>query len=156
MKKKFYIFTTIFFAIDLITKLLVMKYIKNLTIIPNFLSFYLLKNDGVAFSLLKGQQILIILISIIALLYINIKIIKNVKTNKEIILLAMIQGGIIGNLYDRIIYHEVIDFISIKIFNYYFPVFNLADVFICIGAFISIILIIKGEKNEVSSRRRKY
>lgn len=156
MKKKFYIFTSIFFVIDLISKLLVIKYIKNLVIIPNFLSFYLLKNDGVAFSLLKGQQVLIILISIIAFLYINIKIVKEMKTNKQIILLAMVQGGIIGNLYDRIIYHEVIDFISIKIFNYYFPVFNLADVFICIGAFISIISIIKGDKNEVSSRTKQH
>ena len=69
-------------------------------------------------------------------------------------LCSLLIGGIVGNLFDRIFYKEVIDFLSFNIFGYMFPVFNLADTFICIGIFIIIIKLLKGEKNENSSTRK--
>ena len=51
-------------------------------------------------------------------------------------------GGIIGNMLDRIFYQKVIDFLSFKIFHYYFPIFNCADMAIVIGMFLFIIDVI--------------
>ena len=55
----------------------------------------------------------------------------------------MLIGGITGNLLDRIVYGYVIDYLSFKIFNYNFPVFNLADVFIVVSI---LLILIKGIK----------
>lgn len=53
---------------------------------------------------------------------------------------GLVLGGIIGNLIDRIAYQGVIDFLSFKIFNYNFPVFNIADIGITVGVFLLIII----------------
>ena len=60
----------------------------------------------------------------------------------------MLFGGIIGNIIDRLIYGYVIDFIGIKIFSYNFPIFNIADTAIVIGA---VIIILGSDKNEINS-----
>ena len=57
-------------------------------------------------------------------------------------------GGIIGNLFDRILYKSVIDYLSFNIFNYNFPVFNLADIGITVGAILLIIDLIIEEKEK--------
>ena len=88
------------------------------------------------------------------LIYIDRNLLKDVKTKLDIISYSLLIGGIVGNLFDRIFYKEVIDFLSFNIFGYMFPVFNLADTFICIGIFIIIIKLLKGEKNENSSTRK--
>ena len=67
---------------------------------------------------------------------------------------ALIYGGLVGNLIDRVVYGYVIDYLHFFIFDYSFPVFNFADTAIVIGFSLVIIAIIKGEENEVSSRRR--
>ena len=58
----------------------------------------------------------------------------------------MLLAGIIGNLIDRIIYGYVIDFLDFTIFNYNYPIFNIADTFIVIGILILIILSFKENK----------
>jgi len=55
-------------------------------------------------------------------------------SNLSIISLGMIIGGTIGNLFDRILYKAVIDYLAFDIFKYSFPVFNLADIAITVGA----------------------
>ena len=90
---------------------------------------------------------------IFALLLIYFFLIKNKKlTNLEQISYGILTGGIIGNLIDRIIHGFVIDYLDFKIFNYYFPVFNLADIMIVIGMFLIIIQVLKGDKNEQTNR----
>ena len=73
------------------------------------------------------------------------------KKKKYNIEFALIIGGLIGNLIDRIVFGYVIDYIGVIIFKYYFPIFNIADALIVIGA---IILLFRkdGDKNEVSSK----
>ena len=78
---------------------------------------------------------------------------KKFKNNKRnIIAFSCIYGGLIGNLIDRIFHGYVIDFIDFYIFNYNYPIFNIADASICIGVCLLIYSIYLGEDNEVSSK----
>lgn len=156
MKKKVYVLSLIFFLIDLISKLIILK-IENIlpiTVIKNF--FYLNKvtNEGAAFSSFTGYQIILILIAIVALIYINKSVLKDIKTNLGTISMSLLVGGILGNLFDRIVYNKVIDFLSFNIFGYMFPIFNIADTFICIGVLLLLIDYIRGEKNETRSNKK--
>lgn len=156
MKKKVYVLSLIFFLVDLISKLVILK-IENLlpiTVIKNF--FYLNKvtNEGAAFSSFTGYQIILILIAIGVLIYIYKSVLKDIKTNLGTISISLLIGGILGNLFDRIVYNKVIDFLSFNIFGYMFPIFNIADTFICIGVLLLLIDYIRGEKNETRSNKK--
>lgn len=123
--------------------------------ITNFLkvgeSFYLIKgifhltyvqNTGAAFGIFSGRQTLF---SILAFITIFIIIFSYRKIKSESFLinlgLAFILGGAIGNLLDRLTIGTVIDFLDFQIW----PVFNLADSFICVGAGIVILAFLKRE-----------
>ena len=58
---------------------------------------------------------------------------------------GLIYGGAIGNFIDRLTRHEVVDFLDFRIFGYDFPIFNLADCFICVGVLFLLIKIYKEE-----------
>lgn len=68
-------------------------------------------------------------------------------TKLSSISLGLILGGIIGNLLDRIIYKKVIDYLSFTFFTYNFPVFNIADVGITVGALLLIVSCLKEEQS---------
>lgn len=126
---------------------------QKITIIQDFFYITYVRNDGAAWSILSGNRIILILVGVFALLLIYFFLIKNKKlTNLEQISYGILTGGIIGNLIDRIIHGFVIDYLDFKIFNYYFPVFNLADIMIVIGMFLIIIQVLKGDKNEQTNR----
>lgn len=146
MKKLFGI-SFIIILFDRVLKILVQKFLGNtkVYIINNFFYLIFTKNNGAAFSMMSGRQFTLILIALFALIYI-IYYIK--KYNVKNIGYSFLVGGIIGNLLDRMIYGYVIDFIGIDIFKYHFPIFNIADIFIVVGAFF---ILLVGEKNEVSS-----
>ena len=150
MKKKILLITLYGLLFDQIIKFLVSKYITNVTIIPNFISLIYAENDGVAFSMLSGSRIIIIIISILLLSFLAYYMNKDyVSKKKDDILMdisyGLLFGGILGNLLDRIIRGIVIDYISINIIGYHFPIFNLADVMITIGVIIMIIRTLKSE-----------
>lgn len=149
-KEKIYSISAIVIIIDQIIKIIVstkMKINQEIEVIPNFFSILYLKNKGAAFSILKDQKILLVIISLIVLFIINKYIDKTKIFNKlSILSLGFIIGGIIGNLLDRLIQDGVIDYLSFGFNNYYFPVFNIADTFIVIGVFLMIIGLIKEEK----------
>lgn len=153
MKRKVIIFSIIFFVIDLVSKVLVVNTIKNdIVLIPNFLSFTKLSNSGAAFSLFTGGRLIFILLGIFVIIYIFKYMLDKVNNNFLMISYSLVLGGILGNLFDRIFYSEVIDFISFRIFGYYFPVFNLADCFIVIGAIFLIIDLVRSDKDENRSK----
>lgn len=152
MKNKKFIYTIgmLYMLVDQFIKLLVTKNMtlqQEITLIPNFFSLYYLKNTGAAFSILGNQTIILILISLICLVIIKnyIKKLKRVK-NLTIISLGMMLGGILGNLFDRILYKSVIDYLSFEFFGYNFPVFNIADIGITVGALLLVIDLILEEK----------
>lgn len=155
MKSKVYIGALIVFLIDVVSKFLVVNYLvprKSYDIIPNFFYLYYVKNDGAAFSLFSGCIVILIILAIIMLIYINKKMIKNNMSKLESFSLSLLIGGISGNLFDRVFRLYVVDFIGFKIFGYSFPIFNIADIAICIGTFLFIISIIRGGKDENKSK----
>lgn len=151
VRKKVYIFSFIFFIIDLLSKILVTNIDINMPykIINNFFYIDLITNTGAAFSILSGSCFLFIIIAIGILFYIDRFIVTDVN---HFLYLSLIIGGIIGNLFDRVAYGKVIDFLSFRFGSYYFPIFNLADTFICVGVFLLITDYIRSDKNGNKSR----
>ena len=146
-KNYIYILTTILFLLDQLVKIIIINLMieyDKIKIIPNFFTICFVKNKGAAFSILENNTFFLIIISILFIIFIN-KMIKKEETFTTLnaTSLGMILGGVFGNLLDRIIYHSVIDYLSFKIFNYNFPIFNLADIFITVGSFLLLISMLK-------------
>lgn len=121
---------------------------ESLPVIPHVLSMTLVHNTGIAFGLFKDQGVVFIIVPIIAiiLLVYNIYYYKNNDgqlSRLYIVAFSLILAGAIGNLIDRIVYGYVIDFIDFRVW----PVFNLADSAITIGAVIIAVKCIPTKKN---------
>ena len=116
-----------------------------------FLNFYLIWNTGIGFGLVAMETNIYyhILTSIIVI--INIGLIFFLIKSKEIhvYLIALIIGGSLGNLFDRIYYYAVPDFIDLHLGDYHWFIFNVADIFITVGI-IGLILIELLKKEKVS------
>ena len=157
MKKKIFILSFIILLIDQLSKIILDKVLilgKSIKIFDKFLYITKVYNDGISFSMLTGKRYLIIIISIIILVFLYFYMKKFKENKRNIIAFSLLIGGLLGNLIDRIIHGYVIDFIDFYIFNYNYPIFNIADVCICIGVFILLYSIYLGEDNENSSGRK--
>ncbi len=154
--KKLYGFSLMIILFDQLIKnglLFFMSFGQSITIIPNFFSITLVGNTGGAFSILSSSTILLIVISIVFLNLIYFLFIRGKKLSGfDQVTYGILIGGITGNLIDRVVHMQVIDYLDFNIFGYAFPIFNLADIAIVISMFLIIIQVIKGDKNEVSSR----
>ena len=139
LKKNLIIFSIITFTIflDLITKNYALSslIINHSISINNFLNFTLAFNHGAAFSFLSNaggwQRWFLIIFSVIVILIITYILVK--EKNSQYIAFSFVIGGAIGNLYDRILYGYVIDFIEFHYNSFYWPIFNIADIAISIG-----------------------
>lgn len=99
-------------------------------------------NDGAAFSILQGRRVFLIITTVLILSSIILYVIIKKPKNKLVLLsLSMVVGGALGNLIDRIKYGSVIDFLDFRLIN--FPVFNMADTFVVLGAICLFIASIK-------------
>lgn len=148
-KKNIYIIAIIYLIIDQIVKIIVrtkMELYQEIKIIPKLFSLYYVENDGAAFSILGNQTIFLIIISIICLIILNKFILEEELPKNSLIPLGCLLGGIVGNLIDRIIFKSVTDYLSIFIFKYSFPVFNIADIGITVGTALLILNIVLEEK----------
>lgn len=136
------ILSIIFALLDQASKYSVINYLnKDIEVINNFFYLIYTKNNGAAFSILTGKRLFLIIITLLIIGSLIYYIIKNEISSKiEILAFSLIIGGSLGNLIDRIIRGYVVDFISVKIFGYHFPIFNIADTLICIGVFILLII----------------
>lgn len=148
--QKIYSINAIVIIIDIFTKLLVATKLKEndlISIIPNFFSIYYVKNTGAAFSILQDSTIFLVILSALIIVVLDrfIKKEKNMPRLQELSF-GLVMVGIFGNMIDRIINHSVTDFISFRIFNYNFPVFNIADIGITIGACLLVISILIEDK----------
>ena len=137
------------FAIDLISKIIAnnnLVLFERNEVIPNFFYLTLCYNTGGAWSIFSGNTIFLIIISLIAVGAVVYTLTKS-KTKFYMYSSAVFVGGLLGNLYDRIFYSKVTDFLDFIIFGYDFPVFNIADCFICVSVALMLIAMIREEKN---------
>jgi len=147
--KDVYFFGIIFFIVDQAIKYFISsKMILNqyTVVIKNFLNITYVHNTGAAFSLFDNARIFLILIGIIAVVVFTYYIIKTRTLNDfDIFTHSLLLGGILGNLFDRIIYGYVIDYISLNLFGYHFPIFNFADICIVLSVILIFISQVKGD-----------
>ena len=148
INNNFYVNLTIIlsiFILDRLTKLYVV-YLDKINsgseiYLSKYLNIYLIWNEGIAFGLFSFDEknlynylTILILIIVVFLLF---WIIKSNGIQKYA--LSMIFGGALGNLFDRILYRAVPDFIDLHINNFHWFIFNIADIFITIGVFLMIL-----------------
>ena len=159
LTKNFYINTIIVFLIFILDRFSKI-YVVNLDKVnystelyeSKFLNISLIWNEGIAFGLLSFDESnfynLVSLLIAIIILVIFFMIINNNNIKKYPLL--MIFAGAIGNLYDRITYKAVPDFIDFHIGEFHWFIFNVADIFISLGVFCMILieLIDNNESNE--------
>jgi signal peptidase II len=150
--KKIIIILIIFFF-DRLTKLYLINLQASGTdidfyIFP-FLNFYLIWNTGIGFGLASMETNIYYHILTTIIVFVNLGLIYFLLKSKGIYvyLLATIIGGSLGNLFDRIYYYAVPDFIDLHLGNYHWFIFNVADIFITVGI-IGLILaeLLKKEK----------
>ena len=158
--KTFYINLIIIFSIfilDRLTKIYVI-YLNKINgsseiFSSKFLDIYLIWNEGIAFGFFSFNEnnlynflTLFILVIILVILFMISK-----SSGFKKYSLLMIFGGALGNVFDRIIYKAVPDFIDFHVGNFHWFIFNLADIFITIGVFFMIIFEIFN-----NNKKKKY
>ncbi len=156
-KNKFFlsfIFVLIIFGLDRVSKAYVVEQFKknldNFLYESNFLNIHLIWNEGIAFGLMSFDDntfynILTIVIILISFLVLYISY-KNAGLKRYALL--SIFGGSLGNLYDRIYFNAVPDFIDFHIKEFHWFIFNFADIFITLGVIIMIMTELFGNNKE--------
>ena len=145
---------SLIFSLDRISKIYVInlnqKLLGSEIFSSNYLNIILIWNEGIAFGLFSfSQTILYDLLTLFISLVIIIILIMLIKSNDlRKYPLLMILGGAIGNLYDRVFYKAVPDFIDLHVNNFHWFIFNVADIFISIGVIFMILIEIIGNKKK--------
>ena len=134
-----FIFLFICFAIDRFSKIYILNILNNDgqvdLYVNQYLNIYLIWNTGIGFGLFSSENnitynvitLIIVLINFLILYY------AFVETRTKSIFLMIILGGSLGNLFDRIYYKAVPDFIDLNYAGYHWFIFNVADIFITLG-----------------------
>ena len=150
MKKRIFIIGSIFLVLDQIIKMIIRSNItldKEINVIKNFFYITNVKNTGGAFSIFNNSTVILAVVGIIVIVFL-VNYLNYAKTSLfEDICYGLLIGGVIGNLIDRILYSGVTDYLGFIIFNYSFPIFNLADIGIVVSIFLLVILEFRGVKH---------
>tara|TARA_B100001113_G_C20916118_1_gene537974 strand:+ start:253 stop:741 length:489 start_codon:yes stop_codon:yes gene_type:complete len=154
LKKKIIIFyiAALIFTLDRLSKYFILKLsnsVEEFNIsVTSFLNFNLVWNNGIAFGLFSFNEqfyyniiTLVIIIITLVILFFAIK-----SAGVERIGFSMIFGGSLGNIFDRLYYSAVVDFIDFHINNIHWFIFNIADIFISLGVIMLITIEFFGRK----------
>lgn len=154
--------TVLLLAFDQITKYMAVLHLKDqpaIPIIKNVFELQYLENRGAAFGSFQGRQIGLLIITILivfGIVYIYQRVPDTKKYLPLHVTLILLFSGAIGNMIDRVLKRYVVDFLYFKYIN--FPIFNVADCYVTIAAFLLIVLVMfvyKEEEFEFLSLRRK-
>jgi len=131
--------------LDQLTKTAVLRSFtlgQQLEVIPGYLDLTLTFNKGIAFGMLTqlpdlARQLTIVVATAAALSAIVYFLLKHFREDRIAqAALALIVGGAVGNIIDRLRHGQVVDFIDVYYGSYHWPAFNLADSAVCVGVFI--------------------
>jgi signal peptidase II len=133
------LYALIFFLLDRFTKLIILNNTHELPVkvVEDFFTITYVKNPGVAFGWFPDWRlppIIMALTMIIIIAYYSLKLPEEERLTRWS--LALLVGGAVGNLYDRVVYGFVVDFFLFHFGSFDFPVFNVADVAIDFGVFM--------------------
>ncbi|WP_457568063.1 signal peptidase II [Desulfurobacterium sp.] len=145
------------FLLDRVTKLLAIRFLKGRTVvvIPGFFNLVFAENKGAAFSIFSsstGVLRFLALIGFPAAIVAALAYLLVTKREKPLYLkisFSLIIGGAIGNLYDRIAYGTVVDFLDFYAGRYHWPAFNVADIAVFVGTAMLILGMSRKEKSRV-------
>jgi len=129
--------------VDRLTKYILFRNLsegESVKVVPGFFHITLVLNSGAAFGLFKGRSLFFTVSTILVIIFICLYVWRGgCKDLLVLTALSLILGGAAGNLIDRVLFGYVIDFLDFRIW----PVFNIADASITIGAFILAIRLIR-------------
>jgi signal peptidase II len=131
--------------LDLWTKVLAVTHLKDardvIAFIPGWLHFEYTENKGAVFGLGQGQRILFLVVSVAAILFLIWLFLMSDRQRVYQIILGMLLAGVIGNMYDRLVYGYVRDMIhAVPRWPSVFPwIFNVADSLLCVGVFLMVV-----------------
>lgn len=141
MKLKHVMIGIVVLLLDQFTKIAAESMLSDgaIAVIPGFFRLNYAENSGAAWSMLEGKMWFFYIITIIALIAM-VMFYRNQTDADELIKVALVlmMAGTIGNFIDRLCFQHVRDFLDFNIFGYDFPIFNVADMALCIGVFLII------------------
>lgn len=126
----------------------------DIAIIENVLYLKYAENTGVAFSMFSNNRwVLVIVTSVMLAAVLAFFLSGKVSGKLEVFSLSLLLSGGVGNLIDRISLGYVIDYIDVRIIN--FAIFNIADICICVGAFLLCVAVYFSDKKEKEEKQAK-
>jgi len=169
LKKKFFLLLDLFLIgalifFDQYTKKQAVIYLKDkpaYNLINGILELNYLENQGAAFGMLPNQKVFFVFVAVVILCvtcYVLIKMPDQKKYTILHFLLSLIVAGCIGNMIDRVRYNYVVDFIYFVRIN--FPIFNVADIYATVSAFVLLFLLLFVYKENdlyfISFKQKRY
>ena len=150
-----FVTTVVCIILDQLTKWLAVKYLTTVATVPlieGALHLTYVENTGASFGMLKDHRWVFMTVSVVMIIGIVVFLAfqKKIPTMMGLSL-GMILGGGIGNMIDRIMLGYVVDFIDFRLIN--FAVFNGADSFICVGAAILFVVVLKTDTESDKKKR---
>ena len=157
------VLTVLLVALDQWTKYLAVLFLKDqdpFVIIDGVFELHYLENRGAAFGIMQGQQVFFLVIALIVLLavvYLFCKMSKDAKFVPLRLIAIAVLAGAWGNMIDRVRLGYVVDFFYFKLIN--FPIFNVADIYVTVAAFMLVVLILffyqEEDLNRVFSKKKE-
>jgi signal peptidase II len=141
--------------LDQVSKALILAFLyrDQVDLIEGVLRFTYVENRGMAFGLLADHRWVFLVLSVIGISLVAFYLFKFVKRPLSRVGLALIVGGGIGNMIDRIAYGFVVDFIDFYLFDFWMWVFNVADAAVCVGAALFVLDLILETVADVKKKR---
>jgi signal peptidase II len=143
------------FAMDRLSKSLVVSRLPlydSVPVIPDFFHLTHVANTGALFGLMAGMDsplrgIVFITIPVLAIALILVFQFRTEESELPVqVGLSLILGGAMGNLYDRVLYGHVVDFLDFSLAGHHWPAFNLADSSICLGVFTLVLDLLRHDR----------
>ena len=138
----FLLLIIVIFTFDRITKNFIIKsFVEEIFYLNKFINLDLVWNIGIGFGLLSYDSLLAynLITALIGLVVITLFYLMVISDNLDKLIFSIIIGGALGNLYDRLLYNAVPDFIDLHYNTFHWFTFNVADIFITLGVIIMVL-----------------